>query len=108
MFAARTHPALTCQAFEGRFRIPMAFAVRTPLVSTVAWSRWTALMYCGWWLPGTPAIPARGILVQVMEYFHPVFFSKTVMFFLCRRDSFTRRAMNRSPSARSAPCSSGE
>src|SRR5580700_10012995 len=27
----------------------------------------------GWWLPGTPAIPASGMFVQVMEYFQPVF-----------------------------------
>ena len=29
MFAARTQPALTCQVLEGRFRSPMALAVRT-------------------------------------------------------------------------------
>ena len=32
-------------------------------------------MYCGWWLPGTPAIPASGMFVQVIEYFQPVSFS---------------------------------
>ena len=53
----------------------MALAVRTPLVSTAACSRWTTSMYCGWWLPGTPAIPLPGMFVQVMEYFQPVFFS---------------------------------
>ena len=50
--------ALTCQDFDGRFRRPMALAVRTPAVSTTACSRCTASMYWGWWLPGTPAIPA--------------------------------------------------
>ena len=34
MFAAMTHPTLTCHVFEGRLRRPMALAVRTPLVST--------------------------------------------------------------------------
>ena len=32
-------------------------------------------MYWGWWLPGTPATPASGMFVQVIEYFQPVFFS---------------------------------
>ena len=54
MFAAMTHHALTCQVFDGRARRPMALAVRTPAVSTQACSRWTASMYWGWWLPGTP------------------------------------------------------
>ena|SRR5438445_374543 len=31
--------------------------------------------YWGWWLPGTPPIPAAGMFVQVIEYFQPVFFS---------------------------------
>jgi hypothetical protein len=53
----------------------MAFAVRTPPVSTTACSRWAASMYWGWWLPGTPPIPVPGMFVQVMEYFQPVFFS---------------------------------
>ena len=75
MFAASTHPLLTCQVFDGRLRSPMALAVSTPPVSTVAWSRCSTSMYCGWWLPGTPAIPLSGMLVQVMEYFQPVFFS---------------------------------
>ena len=75
MFAATTQPQLTCQVFDGRFRRPMAFAVRTPSVSTTACSRWTTSMYCGWWLPGTPSIPASGMLVQVTEYRQPVFFS---------------------------------
>jgi CHASE2 domain-containing sensor protein len=60
---------------DGRFRRPMALAVRTPLVSTTACSRCTVSMYWAWWLPGRPAIPASGMLVQVTEYFHPVFFS---------------------------------
>ena len=38
MFAAMTQPALTCQDFDGRFRRPMALAVRTPAVSTAACS----------------------------------------------------------------------
>jgi hypothetical protein len=63
----------TCQVFEGRFRSPMAFAVRTPPVSTTACSRWTASMYCAWWLPGTPPMPSSGMFVQVMEYFQPLF-----------------------------------
>jgi hypothetical protein len=33
-------------------------------------------MYCGWWLPGTPEIPAAGMFVQMMDYCHPVAFSK--------------------------------
>jgi len=53
----------------------VALAVRTPLVSTTACSRCTVSMYCGWWLPGTPAIPVPGMFVQVIEYFQPVFFS---------------------------------
>jgi hypothetical protein len=44
MFAAMTQPQLTCQVFDGRFRRPMALAVRTPLVSTTACSRWTVSM----------------------------------------------------------------
>ena len=32
-------------------------------------------MYWGWWLPGTPPMPASGMFVQVMEYRQPVFFS---------------------------------
>ena len=24
-------------------------------------------VYCGWWLPGTPAMPLSGMFVQVME-----------------------------------------
>ena len=75
MFAAMTQPALTCQAFEGRLRRPMALAVRTPAVSTAACSRCTVSMYCAWWLPGTPPIPSSGMLVQVIEYFQPVLFS---------------------------------
>ena len=75
MFAAMTQPQLTCQVFDGRLRRPMALAVRTPPVSTTACSRCTVSMYCGWWLPGTPAIPVSGMFVQVMEYFQPVFFS---------------------------------
>ena len=51
----------------------------------------------GWWLPGTPAIPASGMFVQVMEYFQPVFFSWSVRFLMCRRDGFTRRAIQRRP-----------
>ena len=39
MFAAITHPQLTCQAFDGSARRPMAFAVLTPAVSTQACSR---------------------------------------------------------------------
>jgi hypothetical protein len=46
--------------------------------------------------------PGVGMFVQVMEYFQPAFFSKAVMFFLWRRDGFTRRAMNRSPSGQSS------
>ena len=46
---------LTCQVLEGRLRRPMALAVRTPSVSTVAWSRWSASMNCWCWLPGTRA-----------------------------------------------------
>ena len=57
------------------FRSPMALAVRTPPVSTTACSRWTVSMYWGWWLPGTPAMPVLRMLVQVIEYFQPVFFS---------------------------------
>ena len=53
----------------------MALAVRTPLVSTTACSRCTTSMYWGWWLPGTPSIPASGMLVQVTEYRQPVLFS---------------------------------
>ena len=75
MFAAMTQPQLTCQAFDGRFRRPMALAVRTPAVSTTACSRCTTSMYWGWWLPGMPGIPVPGMFVQVMEYFQPVFFS---------------------------------
>src|SRR6516225_1878708 len=30
MFAAMTQPQLTCQVLDGRFRRPMALAVRTP------------------------------------------------------------------------------
>ena len=75
MFAAMTQPALTCQAFDGRARRPMALAVRTPAVSTQACSRWATSMYWGWWLPGTPPIPVSGMFVQVMEYRQPVFFS---------------------------------
>ena len=55
-------------------------------------------MYWGWWLPGTPAIPASGMFVQVMEYFQPVFFSQSVRFLRWRRDGFTRRAIHRRPS----------
>jgi hypothetical protein len=54
----------------------MAFAVRTPPVSTTACSRWATSMYCGWWLPGTPLIPLPGMFVQVIEYFQPVFARK--------------------------------
>ena len=75
MFAAMTQPLLACQVFDGRFRSPMAFAVRTPPVSTTACWRCTTSMYWGWWLPGTPAIPLPGMFVQVIEYFQPVFFS---------------------------------
>ena len=53
----------------------MALAVRTPLVSTTACSRWTTSAYCRWRLPGTPATPLPGMFMQVMEYFQPVFFS---------------------------------
>jgi hypothetical protein len=53
----------------------MALAVRTPLVSATACSRWTTSRYWAWWLPGTPAIPVSGIFVQVTEYFQPVFLS---------------------------------
>jgi hypothetical protein len=53
----------------------MAFAVRTPPVSTTACSRWTASMYWGWWLPGMPGIPPPEMFVQVIEYRQPVFFS---------------------------------
>jgi hypothetical protein len=66
MFAAMTRPVLTCQVLDGRFRSPMALAVRTPLVSTTACSRWT--MYWAWWLPGKPAIPLSGMLVQGDSY----------------------------------------
>ena len=38
----------------------MALAARTPAVSTQACSRWITSMYWGWWLPGTPPIPAVG------------------------------------------------
>jgi hypothetical protein len=40
-------PLLTCRAFDGRLWSPIAFAVRTPSVSTVAWSRWGTSMNCG-------------------------------------------------------------
>jgi hypothetical protein len=53
----------------------MALAVRTPAVSTTACCRCATSMYWGWWLPGTPGMPSSGTLVQVMEYFQPVFFS---------------------------------
>jgi hypothetical protein len=46
--------------------------------------------------------PGAGMFVQVMEYFQPAFFSKAVMFFLWRRDGFTRRAMYRSPPGQSS------
>ena len=75
MFAARTHPLLTCQVFEGRLRSPMAFAVRTPSVSTVAWSRWSDVDVLRVVAAGNPGIPVSGMFVQVMEYFQPVFFS---------------------------------
>ena len=71
MAAAATQPQLTCQDFDGRFRSPMAFAVRTPPVSTTACSRWATSTNWGCWLPGTPGIPSSGMLVQVMEYFQP-------------------------------------
>jgi hypothetical protein len=45
--AAMTQPQLTCQHFDGSPRSPMAFAVRTPPVSTTACSRWTTSMYWG-------------------------------------------------------------
>jgi hypothetical protein len=32
-------------------------------------------MYWAWWLPGMPSIPPSGMLVQVIEYFQPVFLS---------------------------------
>ena len=38
------------------------------------------------------------MFVQVMEYFQPVFFSWSVRFLRWRRDGFTRRAIERSPS----------
>ena len=98
MFAAMTHPALTCQVFEGRARRPMALAVRTPAVSTQACSRWRTSMYWGWWLPGTPLIPPSGMLVQMMEYRQPVSFSQAVRFLICRRDGFTWRTIHRRPS----------
>jgi hypothetical protein len=47
MFAAMTQPQLTCHDFDGRFRMPMAFAVRTPPISATACSRWTVSMYWG-------------------------------------------------------------
>jgi hypothetical protein len=53
--------------FRGRFRSPMALAVRTPAVSTQAWSRCSTSVNCGWWLPGIPPIPASGMFVQVTE-----------------------------------------
>jgi hypothetical protein len=66
--------AVDLPGLDGTFRRPMALAVRTPPVST-ACSRCTTSRYWGWWLPGTPGIPAPGMFVQVMEYFQPVFFS---------------------------------
>jgi hypothetical protein len=39
--------AVDLPGFEGRFRRPIDFAVRTPPVSTTACSRWTTSMYCG-------------------------------------------------------------
>ena len=43
MFAAMTQPQLTCQDFDGRFRRPIAFAVRTPPVSVLAFL-WVAFV----------------------------------------------------------------
>jgi hypothetical protein len=54
-------------------------------------------MYWAWWLPGTPAIPASGMFVQLMEYFQPLSFSWSVRFLRCRRDGLTRLAIQRSP-----------
>ena len=108
MFAARTRPLLTRQVSGGRFRSPVALAVRTPSVSTVAWSRCVTPVYWGCWLPGTPLIPVCGMLVQVTEYFQPAFFSQAVRFFLCRRDGFTRRAIQRSPSGQIPGLQAGE
>jgi hypothetical protein len=59
----------------GRLRRPIAFAVRTPPVSTTACSRWTTSMYWACWLPGTPGMPSSGTFVQVMLYRQPVSFS---------------------------------
>ena len=73
--ARRDDPSRVDLPGLGRFRRPMALAVRTPAVSTVAWSRCRTSMYCGWWLPGTSSMPESGMFVQVIEYRQPVSFS---------------------------------
>jgi hypothetical protein len=35
-----------------------------------------------------PEIPAAGMFVQMMQYSHPVAFSKAVKFFACRQEGF--------------------
>ena len=74
----------------------MAFAVRTPPVSTTACQRWVTSM--NW------VVAARNaghsvirMFVLVMEYHHPVFFSSAVRFPVSRRDGFTLRTIQRSP-----------
>ena len=60
MFAARTQPQLTCQVFDGRFRRPMALAVRTPPVSTTACSRCSDVDVLGVVAAGDAADPGAG------------------------------------------------
>jgi hypothetical protein len=64
----------------------------------MACSRCSTSMTWGWWLPGTPGIPAAGMFMQMIEYRHPVAFSKAVRFLACRRAGFVRRTIHRSPS----------
>jgi hypothetical protein len=82
----------------------MPFAVRTPSVSTVAWSRCRTSMNWAWWLPGTPGMPVSGMLVTVLEYFSSLLSSRSPSgSSRGGRTGLTRRAMNRRPRASSRP-----
>jgi hypothetical protein len=92
--AASIQLRFVVQDLAGRLCRPMALFVRTRS-STTAWWRCRASIHWAWWEPTTPH--SLVMLVAMMEYFQPVFFSRSVRFSACRPDGLTRRTISRMP-----------
>jgi hypothetical protein len=73
VLAAMTQPALTCQVLQVRQAHGLGGADPAGLDGGVLAVQHVDVL--GWWLPGTPAIPASGMFVSAMEYLQPAFFS---------------------------------